>query len=70
MGEVATIADYDAAEDQIVVVYDPAVHADPELTLEPVEGTDDVTILLDGAAVGLVAGGAGMDVSEITLMAA
>ncbi|MFZ1480220.1 MAG: calcium-binding protein, partial [Paracoccaceae bacterium] len=69
-GGFATIADYQAGEDQIVVVYDPATHADPELTLAPVDGTSDVTILLDGAPVGLVTGGAGMDVGEITLMAA
>ncbi len=69
-GEFATIADYDGSADQIVVVYDPLAHTDPDLTLTPVEGTDDVTILLDGQAIGLVSGGAGLSVNDITLMAA
>ena len=42
----------------------------PDLTLAPVEGTDDVRILLDGQAVGLVAGGAGLSAEDITLLAA
>lgn len=69
-GGFATITDYDAAEDRIVVVYDPAAHAAPELTLAPVEGTEDVRILLDGQAVGLVTGAAGLSAGDITLLAA
>ena len=47
-GGFATITDYDAAEDRIVLVYDAAVHAAPQLKLVPLEGTEDVKILLDG----------------------
>jgi Ca2+-binding RTX toxin-like protein len=69
-GGHATISDYNADEDQIVVVYDASAHADPELTLAPVDGTSDVTIMLNGAPVGVVSDGAGMDLSDITLLAA
>lgn len=69
-GGFATITDYDAAEDRIVVVYDSAFHPQPQLTLAQVEGTEDVQILLDGQAVGLVTGGVGLSAEDILLRAA
>ena len=69
-GGFATITDYDAAEDRIVVVYDAVFHPQPQLTLAPVDGTEDVQILLDGQAVGLVSGGAGLSAEDILLRAA
>jgi Ca2+-binding RTX toxin-like protein len=67
---VSEIVDYDADQDQIVVVYDPAQHSAPELTTRPVDGTNDVTLLLDGVAVALIRDGVGLDVSQITVRAA
>ena len=68
-GKVATIADYDFLQDQIVVVYDPAAHPDPQLTLSSDEETENVTILLDGAPVAVVSGGS-VFLSDIKLAAA
>lgn len=66
-GEFAQIQDYDPAEDQIVVVYDAVAHPDPVLTLEQEDGSDDVTVLLDGLPLGLIAGGAGLTADAIQL---
>lgn len=66
----ARIMDYDGAEDEIVVMYDPAVHPDPTVTTAAVEGSDDVSVLLDGVAVAVVQGGAGLMAADIRLMAA
>lgn len=67
-GGYATISDYNAAEDQIVVVFDPAIHADPQITVEPLVNTDSVQILLDGQPVATVNGS--VDVQDIRLLAA
>lgn len=69
-GPMAEISDYNPAEDKIVVMYDPAVHAAPELAMVPVEGSDDVTLTLDGVKIAMVRGGIGMDLSQVTLRAA
>jgi hypothetical protein len=55
-GGYATITDYNLAEDQIVLVYDAATHATPDVTVEPMEGQDAVRILIDGQAVATVNG--------------
>lgn len=55
-GDVAQISDSDAALDKIIVVYDPATHPEPVLTLMP-DGTGGTTLLLDGVPVALVQGG-------------
>jgi hypothetical protein len=68
--EPARITDYDGAEDQIMVMYDPLVHPSPSVTTEAVEGSDDVSVLLDGIAVAVVQGGAGLAAGDIRLMAA
>jgi Ca2+-binding RTX toxin-like protein len=67
---VATIADYDFTQDEIVVVYDPAVHPDPQLSLSTNPNTEDVTILLDGAPVAIVSAGSSVYLSDIRLTAA
>jgi hypothetical protein len=69
-GSVETIADYSAAEDQIVVVFDANVHPDPTVSLEPSAGSDDVTILLDGVPLAVVQNGAGLVLDDIRLAAA
>ena len=67
-GNVANISDYNAAEDQIHVIYDPAVHPDPHLTLRHEDNATDATIMLDGHPLALVQGGASLDLSSIRLM--
>lgn len=69
-GPMAEISDYDPAEDQIVVMYDPAVHTAPELAIVPVVGSEDVTLTLDGVQVAMVRGGLGMDLSQVALRTA
>jgi Ca2+-binding RTX toxin-like protein len=69
-GSVETIADYSAAEDQIVVVYDANVHADPVVSLTAEDGSADVTILLNGVPLAVVQGGAGLMLDDIRLAAA
>lgn len=66
---VAEIVDYDPAQDELVVLYDPATHADPSLTAEPVAGSDDMTLLLDGVPVAVIRDAIGLDLSQITLRA-
>lgn len=67
---LAEIVDYDPGQDEIVVLYDAAAHSAPELTSEPVEGTDDVRLLLDGVPVALIRDAGGMDLSQVVLRAA
>ncbi|MDZ7574164.1 MAG: calcium-binding protein [Pseudotabrizicola sp.] len=64
---VSEIVDYSPDEDQIVVVYDQLQHPLPALSAEPVDGTDDVTLLLDGVAVALIRNAVGLDLSLIQL---
>ncbi|MGL4281559.1 MAG: calcium-binding protein, partial [Albidovulum sp.] len=64
----ATIGDYDPAEDQLLLLYDPAVHPDPTVTVEPpeVEGAAH-RILIDGIAVAQVFGAAHLDPADILI---
>ena len=64
---IANIADYNADEDALVVVFDPVLHPDPQLSLVTPENTDDVMVLLDGVPLAMVAGGAGMTVADLLL---
>lgn len=68
-GGLATISDFDPEEDAIVVVYDAAQTLTPEVTLEPTDA-GDMTILVDGDPVAFVAGGSGLTLSDIRMMAA
>lgn len=67
---LSEITDYSPEEDEILVLYDPAIHPLPDLTAEAVEGSQDVTLLLDGVAVALIRDAAGLDLSLIRLQAA
>ncbi len=69
-GPVARISDYRAAEDDLLVVYDSVMHPDPQLTVEHIAGSSDITVLLDGVALAVVQGADGLDVSQVTLRAA
>lgn len=64
---VANIMDYDPAQDQLVVVYDPTIHTDPVLTIQPNPGGTGQSILLDGAKVAVV-NGAPLGLSDIRLV--
>lgn len=66
---LAEIVDYDPEADDIVVVYDADQHSAPELTTQPIEGSDDVTLMLDGVAVALIRNAVDLDLSQITLRA-
>lgn len=68
-GGVAHISDYDADRDQLIIMYDPTAHPDPELTLETSEDGGQSTILLNGAPVATVQGGA-VKLDDIRLTAA
>ena len=67
-GPVATIADFNALEDEICVVYDADTHSDPVLSVEPMEGTSDVTVLLNGLPLAVVLGADGLDPATIRLV--
>ena len=65
--EIANIADYNADEDTLVVVFDPMLHPDPQLSIETPENTDDAIVLLDGVPLAMVQGGAGMSLDDVLL---
>lgn len=67
---LAQIADYDPSEDELVLLFDPAIHADPVVSIELVEGTSDATIILDGIALAIVRGGSGLTPDMIQLRGA
>jgi hypothetical protein len=67
-GALARIADFSPGEDELVVVYDPATHPDPQLTLVSLPGSSDATVMLDGLPVAELAGGAGLDAGLFRLM--
>lgn len=62
----ATIGDYDPAEDQLLLLYDPAIHPDPAVTVEPPETEGGAhRILIDGIPVAQVFGAARIDPADI-----
>jgi Ca2+-binding RTX toxin-like protein len=68
-GGVAHVTDYDATLDRLVVVYDPAVHPDPILSLEVTPDGSESTLLLDGLPMATIRGDI-VDLAEIDLRAA
>ena len=68
-GGGAVIADFDPAEDRLLVGYDPGLYPAPVVSLAAV--ADDpgaAVVLLDGQALAVVRGGAGLDPQAITLV--
>lgn len=65
-GGVAHISDYDASSDKLIIVYDPAAHPDPVLSLEMNADGTESTLKLDGAAVATVRGDA-ISLEDVTL---
>jgi Ca2+-binding RTX toxin-like protein len=68
-GGVAHVTDYDSAFDKLVVIYDPAVHPDPILSLEVTPDGAESTLLLDGTPLATVRGDI-VDLADIELRAA
>ncbi len=70
-GGIATIDDYDPAEDQLVLLYDPLAHPDPAVTVEQPDTLGAAArILIDGVAVAEVFGAEHIDPADILLRAA
>ncbi|TCM86998.1 hypothetical protein [Rhodovulum steppense] len=68
-GAPTLIDDYDELEDALFVVYDAETHPDPVLSVGPSDtGAEDATILLDGMPLAVVSGGAGLDLSMVSLV--
>ncbi|GAA0305436.1 hypothetical protein [Rhodovulum strictum] len=68
-GAPTLIDEYDEAEDALFVVYDAEAHPDPVLSVGPADtSAADATILLDGMPLAIVSGGAGLDLSMVSLV--
>jgi Ca2+-binding RTX toxin-like protein len=68
-GGVAHVSDFDATLDKLVIVYDPATHPDPILSLELNPDGTESTLLLDGVPVATVRGDL-VDLAAVDLRAA
>jgi hypothetical protein len=66
----SVITDYSAEEDHIVLMYDPEVHPEPVVSMEQVEGTEDMSVMLDGVQIAIVQGALGLTEADIQLLAA
>jgi Ca2+-binding RTX toxin-like protein len=64
---VSEVSDYDPAQDQLVVVYDPTIHTDPVLSVAPTADGSGQVVYLDGSKVAIVRG-AMVNVDEIRLV--
>ncbi|OYU16895.1 MAG: type I secretion protein, partial [Rhodobacteraceae bacterium PARR1] len=60
-----TIADYDPAEDRLVVVYDPTLHPDPQVTVS--DDGADALVYLDGQELARISGAAGLQAGMVGL---
>lgn len=65
---VAQITGFDRCEDALLLFYDAALHADPEVTV--LDEAGNATVLLDGVPVAQVMGGAGLAAADVVLKAA
>lgn len=60
---------FDPTQDQIALVYDPAMHPSPQVAISPSDAAPDaVWISLDGVALVHVLNGAGLSAADIALM--
>jgi hypothetical protein len=66
----SVITDYSAEDDHIVLMYDPDVHPEPVVSMAQVEGTEDMSVMLDGVQIAIVQGALGLTEADIQLMAA
>lgn len=63
----AHITDFMTGEDNLVILFDPAMHPDPVLTISFAEGSDAATVLLDGVALAVVDNASGLTADMISL---
>ncbi len=66
-GHPTMIMDYSASEDSLIVEFDPTAHPNPVVSVNPIVGTDDGMIQLDGIDLARVQGGATLDPAMIML---
>ena len=66
-GGFAHIQDYNPAEDQIVLMYDPAAHPEPDLLLVRDSESDAVSVFFDGMPLAMVHNGADLTHADIRL---
>ena len=66
----ALITDYSPQDDHIVLMYDPAVHPEPVVATAAIDGSNDMSVLLDGVQIAIVQGAPGLTLADIQLMAA
>lgn len=64
------ITDFNPAEDALMVLYDPHLHPDPQLSVESNTDQGMSTLLLDGVPLANLTNGAHLDLAAITLRAA
>ncbi|MBJ3764138.1 hypothetical protein ILP92_15410 [Maribius pontilimi] len=62
------IDDYDPSEDQLVVVFDSDTTPEPEISIDPVTGSADVFVLLNGQPVMLVRNAPDLAAEDIELI--
>lgn len=67
-GQPARIMDFEPGADRLELMYDPELHPDPQLALEP-QG-EDMALLLDGQALALISGAKGLTLADILLVPA
>ena len=67
-GGSSLVTDFDSATDRLVVVYDPALHPSPAITVE--DTGVDALIRLDGIEIASISGGAGLTAQEVELRSA
>lgn len=65
---VARVLDYDQTHDKLIVNYDPSVHPDPVLAVEPNDDGTEHVVFLDGSKLAIVHGDA-VDPLSIRLVA-
>lgn len=65
---VVQITDFDPTEDQLVVMYDAALHPAPQLTLG--SGSGATILMLDGVPLASLTNGAALDLAAVRLQAA
>ena len=67
--QTATIDDFDPAADRLTVVYDPAAHPDPRLTVERgATPYDRASLLLDGFVIAELPGNPALSLADIDLV--
>ena len=67
-GPLAQITDFNAAEDHLIVLYDPALHPDPQLSTQTTAA--GTTLIVDGISVAYLQDTAELDLSRVELRAA